>query len=315
MTLSSLSDYLAQKTASPAKHELAKLIEALAQSAVYISDIASQNGLGAKQLGRLAGGENQDGDSQKQLDVMADEHIACALNQAGASAYFSEERDEALLFDEAAPFAVAADPLDGSSNIDTNMTIGTIFSIFKTDDIQNQMPPHGRAQQAAGLFIYGPQTVLLLSFGDEVKAFALDQDKQFQVMAWDVKIPSDAAEFAINASNTLRWAPEVKAYIDSLLHGGANMRWLGSLVADAYRIFRRGGIFLYPADNRKGYEQGRLRLVYEANPLAFLVEAAGGKATTGKIDILDVPVERIHQRVPLIFGSSTQIKRFLSLIH
>ena len=309
-----LSDYLAQKTAYPDKDRLAKLIEALAQSAIYISDIASQNGLGTQMLGGLAGGENQDGDSQKQLDVLADEHIAHALNQAGASFYFSEERDEALIFDEGAPFAVAVDPLDGSSNIDTNMTIGTIFSVFKTEDIQNQMPPHGRHQQAAGLFIYGPQTVLLLSFGDEVKAFALTHNKQFEAMAWDVNIPADSHEFAINASNALRWAPEVKAYIDSLLDYDANMRWLGSLVADAYRIFRRGGIFLYPADSRKTYEQGRLRLVYEANPIAFLVEAAGGKATTGKMDILDVPVERIHQRIPFIFGSSSQIRRFLTLI-
>lgn len=315
MKPSYLSDYLAQKIPLGDRQELTKLIEALAQSAVYISDIASQNGLGTGQLGRLAGGENQDGDSQKQLDVMADEHIARALEQAGASHYFSEERDEALLFNDTAPFAVAADPLDGSSNIDTNMTIGTIFSIFRTDDIHNQMPPHGRAQQAAGLFIYGPQTGLLLSFGDEVKAFALNQNNQFEAMAWDIQIPSDAAEFAINASNAQRWAPEVKAYIDSLLDEGANMRWLGSLIADAYRIFRRGGIFLYPSDSRKGYEQGRLRLVYEANPIAFLIEAAGGKATTGELDILDMPVERIHQRVPLIFGSYTQIKRFLTFIH
>ena len=311
----SLSDYLASQKSSPDGKALSQLIEALAQSAIYIADLASQNGLDSHQLGALAGQDNQDGDSQKQLDVMADEHIASTLKEAGASYYFSEEREGALLFDNKAAFALAADPLDGSSNIDTNLTIGTIFSIFKTTDISEGLPPIGRAQQAAGLFIYGPQTVLLLSFGDDVQAFALNADKVFAPMTWDVNIPSDSDEFAINASNALIWQADVKAYIDSLLHSQSNMRWLGSLVADAFRIFRRGGIFLYPSDSRKGYENGRLRLVYEANPIAFLVEAAGGGATTGQMNILDVPIETIHQRVPLIFGSSQQIKAFLSFTH
>ena len=310
-----LSDYLALKTAPSQKDGLSALINALAQSAIYISGLASQNGLNAASLGALAGGENDDGDSQKQLDVLADEHITKMARIAGASHYFSEEQSEAVCFDANAEFALAADPLDGSSNIDTNLTIGTIFSIFKTADIKDDLPPCGRMQQAAGLFVYGPQTALLLSFGDEVKAFALSQEGLFEEMAWDVNIPADADEFAINASNALRWPREVKAYIDSLVQNQSNMRWLGSLVADAFRIFRRGGIFLYPSDSRKGYEQGRLRLVYEANPIAFLVQAAGGAATTGTQDILDVPVVTIHQRVPLIFGSLQQVKNFLSFIH
>ena len=288
------------------------LILALADSAIHIADLASQNGLGAYALGALAGAENQDGDSQKQLDIIADEHIADALQSAGASHYFSEERDQALIFDNTSALAVAADPLDGSLNIDTNLTIGTIFSIFKSADIQDGLPPKGRAQKAAGLFIYGPQTILLLSFGDEVKAFALNHHKKFEVMAWDVSIPQGSSEFAINASNAQRWQAPIKAYIESLITASSNMRWLGSLVADAFRIFRRGGIFLYPADSRKTYEQGRLRLVYEANPIAFLVEVAGGDATNGKMAILDIDVEHIHQRVPLIFGSRDQIKQFLT---
>lgn len=307
-----LSDYLSASHHFEEAELLNRLILALAESAIHIADLASQNGLGAYALGALAGAENQDGDSQKQLDIIADEHIADALQSAGASHYFSEERDEALFFDEKAALAVAADPLDGSSNIDTNLTIGTIFSIFKSADIQKGLPPKGRAQKAAGLFIYGPQTILLVSFGDEVKAFALNHDKKFEAMAWDVSIPQGASEFAINASNAHRWQAPIKAYIESLITASSNMRWLGSLVADAFRIFRRGGIFLYPADSRKTYEQGRLRLVYEANPIAFLVEAAGGDATNGKMAILDIDVEHIHQRVPLIFGSRDQIKEFLT---
>ena len=307
-----LSDYLNAHSHLKEAELLKALILALANSAVHISDLASQNGLGEHALGALSGAENQDGDSQKQLDIIADEHIANALQSAGASHYFSEERDDALLFDEKAALAVAADPLDGSSNIDTNLTIGTIFSIFKSADIQDGLPPKGRAQKAAGLFIYGPQTILLLSFGDEVKAFALNHHKKFEAMAWDVSIPQGSNEFAINASNAHRWQAPIKAYIESLIAGQSNMRWLGSLVADAFRIFRRGGIFLYPADDRAGYEQGRLRLVYEANPIAFLVEAAGGGATNGKMAILDIDVEHIHQRVPLIFGSRDQIHHFLA---
>lgn len=307
-----LPDYLSAYHHKEEATLLNRLIQALADSAIHIADLASQNGLGAYALGALAGAENQDGDSQKQLDIIADEHIADALQSAGASHYFSEERDEALFFDNNSALAVAADPLDGSSNIDTNLTIGTIFSIFKSADIQDGLPPKGRAQKAAGLFIYGPQTILLLSFGDEVKAFALNHDKNFEAMTWDVSIPQGSREFAINASNAQRWQPPIKAYIESLITASSNMRWLGSLVADAFRIFRRGGIFLYPADSRKTYEQGRLRLVYEANPIAFLVEAAGGGATNGKMAILDIDVEHIHQRVPLIFGSQDQIKQFLT---
>ena len=307
-----LPDYLSAYHHKEETTLLNRLIQALADSAIHIADLASQNGLGAYALGALAGAENQDGDSQKQLDIIADEHIADALQSAGASHYFSEERDEALFFDNNSALAVAADPLDGSSNIDTNLTIGTIFSIFKSADIRDGLPPKGRAQKAAGLFIYGPQTILLLSFGDEVKAFALNHDKQFEAMTWDVSIPQGSREFAINASNAQRWQPPIKAYIESLITASSNMRWLGSLVADAFRIFRRGGIFLYPADSRKTYEQGRLRLVYEANPIAFLVEAAGGGATNGKMAILDIDVEHIHQRVPLIFGSQDQIKQFLT---
>lgn len=307
-----LPDYLSAYHHKEEATLLNRLIQALADSAIHIADLASQNGLGAYALGALAGAENQDGDSQKQLDIIADEYIADALQSAGASHYFSEERDEALFFDNNSALAVAADPLDGSSNIDTNLTIGTIFSIFKSADIQDGLPPKGRAQKAAGLFIYGPQTILLLSFGDEVKAFALNHDKNFEAMTWDVSIPQGSREFAINASNAQRWQPPIKAYIESLITASSNMRWLGSLVADAFRIFRRGGIFLYPADSRKTYEQGRLRLVYEANPIAFLVEAAGGGATNGKMAILDIDVEHIHQRVPLIFGSQDQIKQFLT---
>jgi fructose-1,6-bisphosphatase I len=209
---------------------------------------------------------------------------------------------------------VASDPLDGSSNIDTNVSVGTIFSILPAAG--GVLQP-GRNQLAAGFFVYGPQTTLLVSFGKTVAAFQLGDDGVFHDMGWAVAIPSDTREFAINASNMRHWQPDVAGYMADCLGGEAgprkvnfNMRWIGSLVADAWRIFRRGGIFLYPSDARSGYEAGRLRLVYEANPVAFLVEAAGGKAIDGDGPILDLVPQTLHARVPFIFGSANEVDAF-----
>ena len=316
-----LHDYLLANTASPA---LATTVSALAEAAIHIADLAAQNGLpahmsGQMSLGAVAGSVNEDGDDQKQLDILADRLIQAALQDAGAAYYFSEEEAEPLCFDEAGELAVASDPLDGSSNIDTNASIGTIFSIFPADKIKDNLPPLGREQLAAGFFIYGPQTVLLLSFGKEVAAFALTPDKAFVKMTWDVAIPRQASEFAINASNAAYWHPKIAEFIDDAIYGAgketSNMRWIGSLVADAYRIFRRGGIFLYPADARPAYAQGRLRLVYEANPIAFLIEAAGGVASNGEAPILDMAVTSLHQRTPLLFGSADQLAPLLPSTH
>ena len=295
-----------------------KAILALAECAIDIAQLAASNGLGAPALGSLAGSMNEDGDAQKQLDVLSDEIITNALRRAGVGTYFSEEQAEPISLDKDGLIAVACDPLDGSSNIDTNLTIGTIFSVFAMADCEGGLPPIGRKQIAAGLFVYGPQTALLLSFGDEVASFALTPEGQFSALSWDVAIPKVSAEFAINASNAAFWPVPIQSYIHHRSSGAgaatSGMRWLGSLVADAYRIFRRGGIFLYPQDSRKGYEQGRLRLIYEANPVAFLVEAAGGKASSGEHDILTIPPQSLHQRVPFMFGSADEVDVLTNLI-
>ena len=294
----------------------AAAVLALCDAAKQIAKLASQNGIGAASLGTLTGAENTDGDEQKALDVLADELICEALAATGIAAYLSEERDDAVVFGNTDnQLVVASDPLDGSSNIDTNLTIGTIFSIYRAEGDNWLMP--GRAQQVAGFFAYGPQTVLLLTTGDGVTGFCLEDTGQFIQMDWHPQIPATTREFAINAANSRHWPPKTQSYIAQLLAGATgprgqnfNMRWNGSLVADAFRIFRRGGIFLYPQDSRPGYEKGRLRLVYEASPIAFLVEQAGGLATDGEIAILDIIPDGYHMRVPLIFGSADEVDTY-----
>ena len=267
-------------------------------------------------LGAVRGNANVDGDDQKALDILADEMIQNALSKVTAVAcYLSEEQDAAVQIHDDGMLIVASDPLDGSSNIDTNVSVGTIFSILPASGGILQA---GRNQIAAGFFVYGPQTTLLVTFGKSVMAFQLDNDGEFYDMDWQVKITPDTDEFAINASNMRQWHSDVAAYIRDCLAGATgpriqnfNMRWIGSLVADAWRIFRRGGIFLYPADSRSGYETGRLRLVYEANPIALLVEAAGGRAVDGQGPILDLLPPTLHARVPFIFGSSNEVDEFM----
>jgi len=271
----------------------------------------------SQSLGAVRGSANADGDAQKQLDVLADEMITSALAGVdGVAAYLSEERDSAIPLHDGGDVIVASDPLDGSSNIDTNVSIGTIFSLLPADG--GVLQP-GRNQLASGIFVYGPQTTLLVTFGAGVFAFQLGSDGAFHDMGWQVTIPADTKEFAINASNSRHWLSPVSRYIGDCLAGADgprqknfNMRWVGSLVADGWRIFRRGGIFLYPADARSGYEAGRLRLVYEANPMAMLVAQAGGRATDGAQDILDIVPSALHQRIPLVFGSANEVDEFMT---
>ncbi len=287
-----------------------KLSEAAQQIATHIAEI----GLTASQMGDITGDVNSDGDQQKQLDVIADELILSALQTSHAvNAYYSEEKEDAIICNADADYAVACDPLDGSSNIENNLTIGTIFSIFEQPKTGF---PQGRAQKIAGFFSYGPQTNLVLTCGQGVAAFAPNKDGKWQKLAWDIEIPQASSEFAINASNQRFWPQHITRYIADCLAGtegvrgrNFNMRWLGSLVGDAFRIFRRGGVFLYPEDARQKYTEGRLRLIYEAFPIAFLVEQAGGKATNGKDAILDIEATELHQRIPLIFGSAEEVDR------
>ncbi len=287
----------------------------LAEASVDIAGLAAQNGISQTALGAVTGGENADGDDQKELDVLADQLIEQALTKTSLFAYLSEEREQPVPLSASGQLICACDPMDGSSNIDTNMTIGTIFSLYpaphqKTET--NLLCP-GRNQIAAGFFAYGPQTALLLTYGKGVFAFCFD-GTHYRLMDWHVRIPGQTSEFAINAANHRHWSALTASYIDQLLAGkqggrgrNFNMRWAGSLVADSWRILRRGGIFLYPEDSRRGYESGRLRLVYEANPISFLVEQAGGLATDGKRNILDIQPTDLHQRVPLIFGSADEV--------
>ena len=312
--MATLSELLTNMPAD--RQPVAAAVAALATVAADLSATIRQADATA-QLGAVRGSANADGDDQKKLDVLADEMIASALaNCAGVAAYLSEERDSAMGIDDGGDVIVASDPLDGSSNIDTNVSIGTIFSILPAAG--GHLQP-GRNQLASGIFVYGPQTTLLVTFGDGVFAFQLAEDREFYDMGWQVQIPPETSEFAINASNSRHWRAPVSRYIADCLAGvdgprqrNFNMRWVGSLVADGWRIFRRGGIFLYPADARKGYETGRLRLVYEANPMAMLVSQAGGRASDGQQEILAITPTSLHQRVPLVFGSANEVDEFMN---
>ena len=313
MTDLTLTKFLTQIAAD--RPAVAAAVRALATVAVELSATIARSDSTA-QLGATRGSANADGDDQKKLDIVADEIIANALAVVDhVAAYLSEERDVAIQLHDGGDVIVASDPLDGSSNIDTNVSIGTIFSILPASG--GSLQP-GRNQLASGIFVYGPQTTLLVTCGDGVLAFQLGTDGQFHNMDWQVRMPADTSEFSINASNSRHWTAPVSRYISDCLAGSAgprqrnfNMRWVGSLVADGWRIFRRGGIFLYPADARDNYVNGRLRLVYEANPMAFLVTQAGGRAIDGKQDILDVVPTDLHQRVPLIFGSVNEVDEFM----
>ena len=303
--MSDLGSYLAARTNSP----LAKVILSLAGAA---SAIAAEIRMPATALDAVAGAVNADGDTQKKLDVIADEIVLDALRGTGAAAYLSEEREEAIPLDPDGGLIIACDPLDGSSNIGVNVSVGTIFSVLPADG--GDLQP-GRAQLAAGFFVYGPQTTLLLTTGSGTASFRMDDEGRFVMISENVRIPSEASEFAINASNRRHWPAPITRYVEGCLAGADgprghdyNMRWVASLVAETWRIISRGGVFLYPAGARKGYAAGRLRLVYEAAPVAMLVEQAGGRATDGARDIMDITPDGLHQRVPLVFGAKNEVE-------
>ena len=264
-------------------------------------------------------GENLGGDQQKALDVMADEAFFEALAATPVRYYASEERDEVVEMNPEGRYALAIDPLDGSSNIDVNVSIGTIFSIFaaRPGDPLGSVLRRADEQLAGGYIIYGPQTFLVVTFGAGVQSYILDPDSgQWRLIEADLKVPAASREFAINASNYRHWSPAIRAYIDDCLAGDSgprdanyNMRWVASLVAETHRIMMRGGIFLYPADERAGYERGRLRMVYECAPIAFLMEQAGGKATDGHDRIMAQAATELHGRTPFVFGSAVKVDR------
>ncbi len=285
-------------------------ILALAAAAARISSMIREPAASLN-FAAAQGDTNADGDTQKALDLICDEIVAAGLSSASVATYLSEERAVPVPINDDGMVIVACDPLDGSSNIDTNLSIGTIFSVLPAAAGPLQS---GRNQLASGFFVYGPQTTLLLTMGKGVHAFQMDSSGVFHLLNWVVTIPLKTSEFAINAANARFWHAPAAAYVADCVAGAAgprardfNMRWAGSLVADSWRIFRRGGVFLYPGDRRPGYNEGRLRLVYEAAPVAFLVEQAGGSATNGTCAIMDIVPDQLHQRVPFLFGSGNEI--------
>ncbi|MDJ1017568.1 MAG: class 1 fructose-bisphosphatase [Paracoccaceae bacterium] len=298
---------------------LRPVLSALSAVAAEVNEMIAIGPLGDA-LG-AAVGENTDGDQQKALDVLADNMFASALRPAKVRFYASEERDTVDTLNQAGSYAIAIDPLDGSSNIDTNVSIGTIFSIYDAGENADASFLRPVSEQiAGGYFIYGPQCALIVTFGDGVQHFVLDpRDRTFHLAEARMEIPALASEFAINASNYRHWSQPIRAYIDDCIAGeegprakNFNMRWIASLVAETHRIMARGGIFLYPSDDRPGYEHGRLRLLYEGAPIAFLAEQAGGAATDGCDRILDKTVTELHKRAPLVFGTVEKVERVAS---
>jgi fructose-1,6-bisphosphatase I len=306
---------------TPNGFAVAAVIEAIATAAISLADLIADGPL-AGITGRHSG-TNSDGDLQKDIDLAADEMMRRVLRTTPVAAVLSEEAELPEILDPGAPLCVAIDPLDGSANLENNISVGTIFSIRpRGNDIISSFFEPGTSQRAAGFVVYGPQTTLVLALGGRVDIFILDRRaREFLLVASGVRIASDTPEFAINASNRRHWHGPVRAYIDECLAGtdgnGAadfNMRWIGSLVAESLRILVRGGVFLYPADSRPGYREGRLRLLYEAHPMALVMEWAGGAATTGRRRILELSARMPHQRVPLIMGSVRGV-RDVAMIH
>jgi fructose-1,6-bisphosphatase I len=271
--------------------------------------------------------ENVQGEVQKKLDIITHDIMIKALEWGGHLAGMaSEEIDAPIQISSQYPkgkYLVLFDPLDGSSNIDINLTVGTIFSILRcpdgtAPDTADFLQP-GHQQVCAGFVLYGPSTMLILTTGNGVNGFTLDQDiGEFILTHRNMRIPEETSEFAINMSNQRFWEAPVKRYADECVAGkdgprgkNFNMRWIASLVADVYRILNRGGVFLYPWDIREPERPGRLRLMYEANPMAFIIEQAGGLCSTGKERMLDIQPVAIHQRVPLVFGSRNEVERII----
>lgn len=298
------------------------LITVLTAIADGCRDIARQISRGA--LGGVlgaAGAENVQGEEQKKLDVIANDILKSLLQaEPSVRALASEEEEQIVPANADGRFLVAFDPLDGSSNIDINSMVGTIFSIYDvpgaTPVVEADFLKPGRQQVAAGYVLYGPSVMLVLTAGQGVQMYTLDQLAGEFILTVDrVAISADTKEFAINMSNQRFWSEPMRHYISDLLIGADgvrgknfNMRWVAAMVADVHRILCRGGVFAYPWDRREADKPGKLRLMYEANPMALLIEKAGGEAWTDREKILDIQPEKIHQRVPVILGSATEVE-------
>jgi fructose-1,6-bisphosphatase I len=322
----SLTQYLVEQQRKHGRitAELRLLIEVVARACKRIAISVNKGALG-EVLGS-AGSENVQGEVQKKLDIISNEVLIEANEWGGhLAAMASEEMDSIHVVPNRYPqgeYLLLFDPLDGSSNIDVNVSIGTIFSVLRKVNNQRGVSEEdflqpGKQQAAAGYCVYGPQTTLVLTLGEGVIVFTLDREQgSFVLTQEDVRIPEDTKEFAINMSNMRHWAAPVKRYIDECLAGkdgprgkDFNMRWVASMVADVHRILTRGGVFLYPWDQREPDKPGKLRLMYEANPMAFLVEQAGGVASNGRQRIMDIAPGKLHERVSVILGSKNEVQR------
>lgn len=304
--------------------DLRLLMEVVARAVKAIAVNVSKGAL-AGVLGE-AGSDNVQGEAQKKLDVIANDILIQANEWGGhLAAMASEEVEEIQPISSDYPkggYLLLFDPLDGSSNIDVNISVGTIFSVLRSPESTQPateadfMQP-GTAQVAAGYSVYGPSTQLILTVGDGVHGFTLDREMgSFIYTNPYMTIPEDTKEYAINASNERFWEAPVQRYVNELKAGTEgprgkdfNTRWVASMVADVHRILTRGGIFMYPLDSKMKEKGGKLRLMYEANPMALIVEAAGGAATTCRERILDIQPTKLHQRVPVVLGSKNEVER------
>jgi fructose-1,6-bisphosphatase I len=301
-------------------HDLTQLILQTAISCKGIS-AALHKGALAGVLGS-ANIDNIQGETQKKLDIISNVLMVDTLLGGGiAAALASEEMDEMIVASESGKYLILFDPLDGSSNIDVNMSVGTIFSILERPN-SNSIETRdffqaGQHQVAAGYALYGPSTMLILTLGSGVDVFTLDRDLgEFILTSEGLEIPADTQEFAINMSNQRHWEAPMQRYVNECIEGKEgvrgkdfNMRWVASMVGDVHRILMRGGIFMYPYDLKDPKKAGKLRLMYEANPMSFLIEQAGGASTTGRHRIMDVEPNGLHQRIPVILGSRNEVLR------
>ena len=304
--------------------QLRLLLEVVARACKSISQAVNKGALGGV-LGS-ADSENVQGEVQKKLDIIANEVLIEANEWGGhLAAMASEEMDSIYVVPNRYPqgeYLLLFDPLDGSSNIDVNVSIGTIFSVLVKPEggdavEEKDFLQAGNKQVAAGYCVYGPQTTLVLTVGKGVAMFTLDREQgSFVLTQENVQVPPDTKEFAINMSNMRHWDTPVRRYVDECLQGKEgprgkdfNMRWIASMVADVHRILTRGGVFMYPWDKREPEKAGKLRLMYEANPMAWLVEQAGGAATNARQRILDLQPAKLHERVSVVLGSRNEVER------
>lgn len=315
-----LSKFLIQQvTDIPDASDLGALLVDVAAAVKAISAMTAKGALGEQ------GGKTVQGETQQKLDVLAHEVMIRSCEWGGLLAgMVSEELEEPYQLPGEyvrGRYLLAFDPLDGSSNTDVNVPVGTIFSVLRHDSAE---PPcvadyllPGQQQVAAGYAIYGPATMLVITVGKGTHGFTLDREiGNFILTHQDLQIPADSSEFAINTSNARFWEPPVHRYVTECQAGKTgirsrdfNMRWIASLVAEVHRILMRGGVFMYPKDTKDNSRPGWLRLLYEANPVSLLVEQAGGRATTGNQRVMEVKPEALHQRVPLIMGSRNEVER------